>query len=77
MPRRITPQNCDCGCGGTTKSGQYLPGHNTRRMLCLSQDEHELLLAYLPTTAQMAQDADADGAEHWDGLLAKLAKIGQ
>ncbi len=29
-PRKIEPKECGCGCGGITKSGDYLPGHDQK-----------------------------------------------
>ena len=30
MPRKIIPKPCNCNCGGTTKGGEWLPGHDQR-----------------------------------------------
>jgi hypothetical protein len=30
MPRKIVPKPCACGCGGITKGGKFIPGHDTR-----------------------------------------------
>ena len=30
MPRRMTPHTCACRCGGTTKGGVFLPGHDLK-----------------------------------------------
>jgi hypothetical protein len=30
MPRKMVPKLCDCGCGGMTKGGWYLPGHDQK-----------------------------------------------
>lgn len=30
MPRKIIPKKCSCGCGGITKGGTFLPGHDQR-----------------------------------------------
>ena len=30
MPKKKTPQSCGCGCGGQTKGGRYLPGHDAK-----------------------------------------------
>lgn len=27
---KATPRECTCGCGGTTKGGKFLPGHDAR-----------------------------------------------
>lgn len=29
MPRKIIPKDCGCGCGGMTKGGQFIPGHDS------------------------------------------------
>jgi len=29
MPRKIIPKECGCGCGGMTKGGQFIPGHDS------------------------------------------------
>lgn len=30
MPRKIRPKICGCGCGGMTKGGEFLPGHDAK-----------------------------------------------
>ncbi|MBW1945830.1 MAG: hypothetical protein JRJ51_23815 [Deltaproteobacteria bacterium] len=30
MPRRLYPKPCSCNCGGTTKGGEWLPGHDQK-----------------------------------------------
>jgi len=30
MPRKIIPKECGCGCGGMTKGGTFLPGHDQK-----------------------------------------------
>lgn len=30
MPRKIVPKPCACGCGGITKGGVFLPGHDAK-----------------------------------------------
>ena len=30
MPRKIIPKQCSCGCGGVTRGGDYLPGHDAK-----------------------------------------------
>lgn len=30
MPRKIVPKPCACGCGGMTKGGVFLPGHDAK-----------------------------------------------
>jgi hypothetical protein len=30
MPRKSRSYACACGCGGTTKGGQWLPGHDAK-----------------------------------------------
>ena len=29
-PRKLDPKPCACGCGETTKTGQFLPGHDQK-----------------------------------------------
>lgn len=46
-----TPNTCVCGCGGTTKGGKFLPGHDARHKSNLIKevlaDESEAALAEL------------------------------
>ena len=30
MPRKMRPKACGCGCGGITKGGEFLPGHDAK-----------------------------------------------
>ena len=30
MPRKIIPKPCRCNCGGITKGGEWLPGHDQK-----------------------------------------------
>ena len=30
MPRKSRTYQCACGCGGTTKGGHWLPGHDAK-----------------------------------------------
>lgn len=30
MPRKKTPKLCACGCGGQTKGGEFLSGHDAK-----------------------------------------------
>lgn len=30
MPRKKIPLSCGCGCGGLTKGGKFIPGHDTK-----------------------------------------------
>ena len=30
MPRKIKPKPCACGCGGITKGGDFIPGHDSK-----------------------------------------------
>lgn len=30
VPKNKDPQNCVCGCGGLTKGGRFIPGHDAR-----------------------------------------------
>jgi len=30
VPRKIRPKPCACGCGSTTKGGNFLPGHDAK-----------------------------------------------
>ena len=30
MPRKITPKECACGCGGITRGGEFLQGHDSK-----------------------------------------------
>ena len=32
MPRAIRPRECGCGCGGMTKGGDFIPGHDSKLM---------------------------------------------
>lgn len=32
MPRKIVPKKCSCGCGGITKGGYYLQGHDQKML---------------------------------------------
>ena len=32
MPRKIRPKLCGCGCGETTRGGQFLPGHDSKTL---------------------------------------------
>jgi len=32
MPRKIRPRKCACGCGATTRGGNFLPGHDARTL---------------------------------------------
>lgn len=45
-PRKAKdPQNCTCGCGGQTKGGRFIPGHDARyhaRMRTLENEPHNL-----------------------------------
>ena len=30
MPRKLYSKPCNCNCGGTTKGGEWLPGHDQK-----------------------------------------------
>jgi hypothetical protein len=30
MPRRVVGRECQCGCEGVTRGGEFLPGHDQR-----------------------------------------------
>ncbi len=30
MPRRIVERECNCDCGGMTRGGEFLPGHDSK-----------------------------------------------
>ena len=30
MPRRTVERDCNCGCGGKTRGGEFLPGHDSK-----------------------------------------------
>lgn len=30
MPRKIDPKVCACSCGGMTRGGEYLQGHDSK-----------------------------------------------
>jgi hypothetical protein len=30
MKKRFAAPQCECGCGGTTKGGRFLPGHDAK-----------------------------------------------
>jgi hypothetical protein len=30
MKKRLTAPHCECDCGGTTKGGRFLPGHDAK-----------------------------------------------
>ena len=32
MPRKIVPKPCACGCGGITRGGAFLPGHDAKTL---------------------------------------------
>lgn len=38
MPKTKTPQKCECGCGGMTKGGSYIAGHDARHKSALVSD---------------------------------------
>lgn len=40
--RRVAtgPRDCTCGCGGQTKGGMFLPGHDSKYLTILSEMEH-------------------------------------
>lgn len=35
MPRKVRPQSCACGCGGMTKGGEFLPGHDQKTVAAI------------------------------------------
>jgi hypothetical protein len=43
MPRRIDPKPCGCGCGGQTRGGDFLPGHDQRLRAILEEKAGGLL----------------------------------
>lgn len=65
--KAATPQDCLCGCGGQTKGGRFIPGHDARyhsriRALeaqGLSHDEAAKVAAKGPLTGKYAAAAEA------------------
>lgn len=56
------PKDCLCGCGGQTKGGNYLPGHDSRHASMVAADAQQVPVAQrdaiydrLPTEALKAK----------------------
>ena len=65
---RPEPPECQCGCGGTTKGGRYVQGHDARHKSALIQ-------AALDGDKRAVAQLDALG---WKKFLdAKLARMGR
>lgn len=66
-PKAKEPRNCLCGCGGQTKGGRFIPGHDARfhsrvRQLeaqGVSHDEAEKIASKGPLTGKYAKAAEA------------------
>ena len=43
MPRVINPKPCACGCGGETRGGDFLPGHDQRLRAAIEEKAGGLL----------------------------------
>jgi hypothetical protein len=54
---------CTCGCGGTTRGGRYLPGHDSRHLAALRTDVRSRALTVEGALAEVA---------HSERLQAKL-----
>lgn len=37
-PRKVDPKPCACGCGNTTKTGTFLPGHDQKLRSAIEQE---------------------------------------
>lgn len=51
------PRPCGCGCGGTTKGGNYLPGHDAKHMSRILAEERTRLSAAAVVGAGTAPQA--------------------
>ncbi|MEH6592652.1 MAG: hypothetical protein V7746_20465 [Halioglobus sp.] len=58
MPRKMTPKLCDCGCGETTKGGDYLSGHDRKLGAAIERAAGGLL--ELKTLVEEALDCTID-----------------
>ena len=38
MPRKIVPKQCGCGCGGMTRGGVFLPGHDAKTLSAIIEN---------------------------------------
>ena len=43
MPRKMVPRLCNCDCGGMTKGGWYLPGHDQKLRAAIEEKTGGLL----------------------------------
>ena len=43
MPRKMVPRRCNCNCGGMTKGGWYLPGHDQKLRAAIEEKAGGLL----------------------------------
>ena len=43
MPRKLTSKQCGCGCGGQTKGGIFLPGHDSKLLSAIIEKTGGLL----------------------------------
>ena len=60
MPRKVVPRSCNCGCGGQTKGGRYLPGHDQKLRTAIEETAGGLL--ELKLLVEKAFDCDIVGA---------------
>lgn len=60
-PASKEPKSCLCGCGGTTKGGRFLPGHDARYHSRLKREAAE---AAAKAAAKMERQAKAAAKAH-------------
>ena len=66
MPRKMIPKSCDCGCGGQTKGGWYLPGHDQKLRAAIEETAGGL--PELKALVEKAFDCDIVGSSGvWKG----------
>jgi hypothetical protein len=76
MPRKIDPKSCACGCGGETRGGDFMPGHDQRLRAAIEERVGGLLNLKriveesLGTTIGVDNDAQSMG----DKVIAEVAR---